>query len=646
MKTLKKRALQTLTIAFLACVFFMAGKTKAFAFDRDDISDSTSLAKVTGVSIDASSSSLYVSWNSINDESIGYFVSVAYYDSSDKLLGSRDSYTSYSDSTGMYFSKTAYSGATKWSASVRCFKYVNAAHYISSVPSYATSGHVFTGNKTASIPKLTEYYRPRLDTDEVYFSINYPSFTAVPSSTATSYRVFTVVKDLTCNEWLENYTTSYSGFYYNLAGLENHKYTAYLYNAVWNDEYATWMKSAALTYNLVVPSIDEKFSQSISYTPSSVTVKWTTPSVKYDGFIVYRAGMYEEGIEKVATLGKTVRSYTDKSSLSLYTPYVYLVFPYTKAFGGSNTKYSACPANKYFDETPSYDSEDIFAKGCVVLKLPAVTLKSVTQSAAGRKITWKAGTYNGYVVYCKKKGDSKWTALKNITNPKTTTYTDARSFAKGAELTYLVKGYISEFYFDDVKMYSPASKTITVKNTIYTPTAPVISSIANTATGAKLTWKASKNCIGYYVYRKTGSGKYAKIATVKGAKTLTYTDKTAVNGTTYTYLVYAYSCNAKKASAAKSALRLTMSSISAASTAKHQATVSWTANTAATGYEIYISSGDYSTVKTINDGATASAVVSNLMSTEKYTIKVRAYKLVSGKKVYSSYSTAVSVIAL
>ena len=45
---------------------------------------------------------------------------------------------------------------------------------------------------------------------------------------------------------------------------------------------------------------------------------------------------------------------------------------------------------------------------------------------------------------------------------------------------------------------------------------------------------------GYIVYRKTGNGGWQKLATVTGNAKISYLDKTAKKGTTYTYTVKAY----------------------------------------------------------------------------------------------------------
>jgi fibronectin type 3 domain-containing protein len=64
---------------------------------------------------------------------------------------------------------------------------------------------------------------------------------------------------------------------------------------------------------------------------------------------------------------------------------------------------------------------------------------------------------------------------------------------------------------------------------------------AKAATGSvALSWTKSSGASGYYVYRKTGSGSWVKIATITGDTKLSYTDKNVVKGTKYTYTVRAY----------------------------------------------------------------------------------------------------------
>ena len=69
---------------------------------------------------------------------------------------------------------------------------------------------------------------------------------------------------------------------------------------------------------------------------------------------------------------------------------------------------------------------------------------------------------------------------------------------------------------------------------------PSLTSVSNKSKGIVFKWNKVTGCSGYMIYRKTGSGKWTKLATVKGSSTLSYTDRTAKSGNTYTYTVKAY----------------------------------------------------------------------------------------------------------
>lgn len=58
--------------------------------------------------------------------------------------------------------------------------------------------------------------------------------------------------------------------------------------------------------------------------------------------------------------------------------------------------------------------------------------------------------------------------------------------------------------------------------------------------GATVTWKQVEHAQGYRIYRKTSGGSYVGLATAEGGDTLTYTDTSAIPGTTYYYTVKAY----------------------------------------------------------------------------------------------------------
>ena len=90
---------------------------------------------------------------------------------------------------------------------------------------------------------------------------------------------------------------------------------------------------------------------------------------------------------------------------------------------------------------------------------------------------------------------------------------------------------------------------------------------------------------------------------------------------------------------------LTTSKLSLKSTAKKQATVSWTAAKSISRYQIYYSQrSDMKNAKHITAKSSAkSAVLKNLTSKKIYYVRIRTYKTVSGKKYYSTWSSVKSV---
>ena len=91
---------------------------------------------------------------------------------------------------------------------------------------------------------------------------------------------------------------------------------------------------------------------------------------------------------------------------------------------------------------------------------------------------------------------------------------------------------------------------------------------------------------------------------------------------------------------------LTKPAIKSLTAGKKKATVKWGRVTGASGYVIYRStkkSSGYKAVKTITRGGTVSFTNKKLKKGKRYYFKIRAYRTVSGKRVYSTYSAVKSV---
>ena len=220
------------------------------------------------------------------------------------------------------------------------------------------------------------------------------------------------------------------------------------------------------------------------------------------GYIVYRKASGETAWTRLATVtGNATVSYTDKTPKS-GTGYRYTV----RAFSGSNLS--------------SYSS-----KGVVIryLAQPAVTVANANGSVT---VKWgKVTGAKGYYIYRKAGGATNWSRLATVTSGSTVTYTD-KNVNSGTAYQYTVKAY------NDIYLSSYCSG-VAVR---YLAPAKVTSATSAKA-GITVKWDKVTGAASYYVYRKTGSGAWVRLASVTGNATVSYLDKSAAKGVTYTYCV-------------------------------------------------------------------------------------------------------------
>lgn len=193
------------------------------------------------------------------------------------------------------------------------------------------------------------------------------------------------------------------------------------------------------------------------------------------------------------------------------------------------------------------------------------------------------------------------------------------------------------------------SKSITIK-----VTRPNFEKV--TARGYKsinLSWYKVYGAKGYAIYRSTSkNGTYKKIATIKNPGTTTYIDKGLTTGRTYYYQLRSYKVSGGKkvystrsyissCKPAPQAPKLNGLTLSGSSKAK----VTWKSVSGASGYQVYRSNaknGEYKRVRTTT-GKTSTTYYNNLIDNGTYYYKVRAYRVVKGKKVYGAYSEVKSI---
>ncbi len=327
----------------------------------------------------------------------------------------------------------------------------------------------------------------------------------------------------------------------------------------------------------------------VTNTTAGVKIAWSSMAGAA-GYIVYRND--GSGYEKIATIkNATTLTYTDADAVSGKT--------YTYAVRGYNYNGSTLIRSDY--------------TGVSLLRLenPAFTLAN---TADGVKVTiTKTAGAKGYYVY-RKTGSGSYSKIGTTTS---LTYVDKTAKA-GTAYTYTVRAYNGSV------MSSYAGKSITrLTNPAF--------ALANTKEGVKVTITKVAGAKGYYVYRKTGSGSYSKIGTTTS---LTYVDKTAKAGTSYTYTVRAYNGSVMSAYAGKAIVRLANPTFKLANSSSG-VKVTITKVAGAKGYYVYrkTGSGSYSKIGTTTS---LTYVDKTAKSGTKYTYAVRAYN----GSYMSTYNTA------
>ena len=166
-------------------------------------------------------------------------------------------------------------------------------------------------------------------------------------------------------------------------------------------------------------------------------------------------------------------------------------------------------------------------------------------------------------------------------------------------------------------------------------------SASQSTSSIKLTWKKVTGADGYRVYQyNSKTGKYKTLKTLTGT---TYTVKNLKAGTSYKFAVKAYTKDSGETLWAASSKTITTCTKPATPTVKvtagsGKATLSWSKVTGATGYVIYMedSFGDFEKVTSTTK---TSYTKKSLKKGKTYKFRVKAYKKVDGKYIYSGYKT-------
>ena len=270
---------------------------------------------------------------------------------------------------------------------------------------------------------------------------------------------------------------------------------------------------------------------------------------------------------------------------------------------------------------------------CSKVKVESLKASNITTSSI--KLLWdKIPGISTYEIY---RSTSKSGTYEKIITTENTSYTDSK----------LASG---KTYYYKVKAVGGDMSSILAESTLCDM--PTVKLSAKESKTIEVSWNKVNGASGYEIYRATSkAGSYSKVKTITSGSTLNFTDTKVTTGQTYYYKVRAYkTVNGGKvygnySSIVSISAKLSTPSISL-SAGNKKVYIKWNKVTDASGYEIYRAtskSGKYSKVTTITKGSTVSYTNSKLASKKTYYYKIRAYKTINGKKVYSSYSTVKSI---
>lgn len=356
-----------------------------------------------------------------------------------------------------------------------------------------------------------------------------------------------------------------------------------------------------------------------SVTTNSITLNWNA-NPNATGYVIYRMdNTTNSQYVKFAVLGnKNTTTFTDKKVTSGRCFY-YQIKAYLK--DGDNFYYSS-PQTVKLGTCPD-----------------AVTGLTVTQQTSGKiNIKWnKVSGASGYIVYrMDYKTNGKYKAI--ITVDSNSTSISNVGLESGRPYYYRVRAY-KEVYGKKFYGGYPTLKTATLPADVTN-----LKVKSQSTNNISITWDRTPRATGYVVYRMDAStnGKYKKYAVIK-SNTPSFNDTGLTAGRCYYYRVRAYRyVDGKYYYGGYPTLKTGTKTITPSftlSSKNNKITAKWSKVSGAEGYAFYLAESKNAHYYLQGSTTGTSYTSKTLTNGKTYYIRVCAYNLVDGKKIYSGYQT-------
>lgn len=406
---------------------------------------------------------------------------------------------------------------------------------------------------------------------------------------------------------------------------KNYYYKIQAYN--YNDGVKGYSGYGSSSYGKTVKKTS--ITKIVSTSSTKQTISWKKVN-EANGYVIYRSTSKNGPYTKIKTISSNKTTSYKDTGLKAGTKYYYKVRTRNKVNG--KTGYGS----------------DSAVKSARVGKKAVIT--GVT-GASGTQITVSWNAVTGAEKYDIYRSTSQKGTYKKIgsASKEATSYTDSK-LKMTKKYYYKVEAKITGYKATGTSGISSAVGGYPVRKASMEPVT------VNDAGQLVVHWAKVKNTKGYQIYRSTASGgTYTLLGTVSDYKTTSYTDVSAVAGTTYYYKVRLINTYDNKtiygqySDPIEGILLAAPSNVTVTSISESELCVTWSNVTGATGYEIYRSTqadGTYSIVGAVSGTSANSFSDVTVTKGVTYYYKIKAIGANHNSSVFSSAASGCAVAKL